>query len=170
MFDTMTLTKIVGGFCGSLLVFLLGAWVAEGIYHVGGGHGEHQQAYVIDTGDDEADDAAEEEGPDFETLMADANASAGERLWGRCRACHALDGTDGVGPHLDGVVGRDVAAVDGYNYSGALIEAADVWTPENLFNFIDDPRGYAPGTAMNFSGLPNPEDRANLIAFLQEQG
>ena len=52
MFDTMTMTKIVGGFCGSLLVFMLGNWVAESLYHTGGGHGkEEHAAYVIDTGD-----------------------------------------------------------------------------------------------------------------------
>ena len=47
MFDTMTLTKGVGALCGTLLVFLLGGWAAELIYHGAGGHDEHQQAYVI---------------------------------------------------------------------------------------------------------------------------
>ena len=52
MFDTMTLTKVVGGLCGSLLIFLLGKWAAETIYHTGGGHGDdHHAAYVIDTGE-----------------------------------------------------------------------------------------------------------------------
>jgi cytochrome c len=170
MFDTMTLTKIVGGFCGSLLVFLFGAWAAESIYHVGGGHGhgETEAAYVIDTGDEGAADAGAEE-VDFATLMAEADPGKGERVWGKCRACHKLDGSNGTGPYLNGVVGRAVAAVDGYAYSGALAPVAEEWTHENLSAFLEDPRGWAPGTKMSFSGLPKAEDRANLIAFLETQ-
>ncbi|SFO86390.1 c-type cytochrome [Tranquillimonas alkanivorans] len=167
MFDTMTLTKIVGGFCGTLLIFLLGNWAAEGLYHVSedGGHGEEiAQAYVIDTGEEEGAEEVVE--VDFAEVMAAADPGAGERVFGKCRACHALDGSDGTGPHLNGVVGREVASVAGFNYSGALSDAADVWTPENLNGFLESPRGYAPGTSMGFAGLPKLEDRANLIAYL----
>ena len=170
MLDTMTFTKIVGSFCGALLVFLLGKCAAETLYHVGGAHGEEVAVYVIDTGEEEETAEVEEE-VDFETLLASADASAGERQWGKCRACHNLEqGANAVGPHLYGVVGRDVGAVEGFNYSGALSEAADVWTPENLFAFIENPRGYAPGTTMGYAGLGNPEDRANLIAYLDTIG
>lgn len=165
MFDTMTLTKIVGGFCGTLLVFMLGGWAAEAIYHVGSGHDEEEQAYSIDVPDEDAAGEEEEEVP-FEEVFASADASAGERVFGRCRACHQIDGSNTVGPHLDGVVGRDVDAVDGFGYSGALEEVADVWSPENLNSFLEDPSGYAPGTAMSFNGLPSVEDRANVIAYL----
>ena len=167
MLDTMTFTKILGGFCGTLLIFLMGKWAAETIYHVGaGGHGEEvTQAYVIDTGSE--DEGGSEEAPaDFETVFASADAGAGERVFGKCRACHKLDGSDAVGPHLNGVVGRDVGSAAGFGYSGALSEAADVWTPENLNAFLENPRGYAPGTTMSFNGLPSVEDRANLIAYL----
>ncbi|PTX53019.1 cytochrome c [Allosediminivita pacifica] len=168
MFDTMTFTKVVGGLCGALLVYLLGVWAAESLYHVGGGHGEEVASYVIETEDDGSGEEEEAE-VDFETVYAEADAGAGERVFGRCRACHNLDGSNATGPHLDGVVGRDVAAVDGFNYSGALVEAADVWSPENLSHFIENPRGYAPGTAMSFNGLSDIEDRANLIAYLEQQ-
>lgn len=166
MFDTMTLTKIVGGFCGSLLVFLLGSWAAEAIYHVGGGHGEEEQAYTIpveDGGEAEAEDA----GPTFEEVFATADAGAGERVFGKCRACHNLDGSNATGPHLDGVVDREVGSVAGFNYSGALSENFDVWTPENLQVFLENPRGSAAGTTMSFAGLGSVEDRANVIAYLQ---
>lgn len=171
MFDTMTFTKIVGGVCGALLIFLLGKWAAESLYHVGGGHGgeEHASGYAIQV--EEGDAPAEEEAPvEFADLMASADAGKGERVWSKCRACHKLDGSNATGPHLDGVVGREVDAVPDFNYSGALEEAADVWTPENLFHFLEDPRGYAPGTAMGFAGLPDPEDRVNLIAYLETTG
>ena len=50
MLDTMTFTKIIGGFCGALLIYLLGNWAAESFYHVGGhGHGEkHAYGYAIE--------------------------------------------------------------------------------------------------------------------------
>lgn len=166
MFDTMTMTKLVGGFCGALLVFLLGGWAAEAIYHSGGGHGEAQQAYVIEVEGAEGEEATEE-GPSFEELFAMADPAAGEGLWRGCRSCHALEeGVNGTGPHLYGVVGRPVASVPGFSYSGALVDAADVWTPENLSGFLENPRGYAPGTAMSYSGMRSAEDRANLIAYL----
>ena len=171
MFDTMTLTKIVGGFCGSLLVFLLGAWAAEGIYHMDemSAHGDEEvhQAYTIDVPESEAAGDEEEEALPFEEILASADPAAGERVFNKCRACHQIEvGANAVGPYLYGVVGREVAAAEGYNYSGALVEAADVWTPENLSGFLEDPRGYAPGTKMAFNGLPSVEDRADLIAYL----
>lgn len=173
MFDTMTMTKILGGFCGTLLVFLLGTWAAETIYHVGGGHGEQAQAYSIEVAEsDSADEeAVEEEGPDFTEVFASADASAGESQWRACQACHALEeGQNMTGPTLYDIVGRDVASVEGFNYSGSLTEQADVWTPENLNGFLENPSDWAPGTAMSYAGMRRIEDRANLIAYLDTIG
>ena len=73
-----------------------------------------------------------------------------------------------MGPHLYGVVARDVGSVDGFNYSGALSEAADVWSAQELYAFLENPQGYAPGTSMGYSGLSKPEDRVNVIAYLDQ--
>lgn len=165
MFDTMTLTKIASGLCGALLILLLGKWAAEGLYHVGG-HGGGEQAYVIDTG---AEDTAEvEEEVPFETILASADIGDGAKVFRKCSACHKLEqGANGTGPYLYGVVGRDVASAEGYTaYSGNLVAVADVWTPENLNGFLENPKKYAPGTTMGFNGLPKVEDRADLIAYL----
>lgn len=171
MLDTMTFTKIVGGFCGALLVFLLGKWAAETLYHVGGGHGDVAQAYVIEVAEAEVE-VEEDAGPvDVMALLASADAAAGEKVWGKCRACHKLeDGANGTGPHLYNVVGREIDAVADYNYSGALEQVAQVWTPENLYAFLADPRGWAPGTKMAFAGLRKSEERINLIAYLDTIG
>ncbi|SLN22607.1 c-type cytochrome [Roseisalinus antarcticus] len=166
MFDTMTLTKVLGGLCGTLLVFLLGGWTAETIYH-SGGHGEGEQAYVIEVEGEDTGGEPVEEGPAFEEVFAQADVAAGETLWRNCRSCHALEpGVNGTGPTLYGVVGRDVASISDFSYSGALVEAADVWTPEHLNGFLEDPKGYAPGTAMGYNGMRKVEDRADLIAYL----
>lgn len=168
MFDTMTMTKVLGAVCGSLLVYLVIGTAGSGLYS-SGGHGEgHEQAYVIDTGESEVEVAdAAEAAPDFLTVYASADAAAGEAVFAKCRACHKLDGSDGVGPHLNGVVDRAKASSEGYAYSEVLAGmAADAWTPENLNGFLENPRGYAPGTKMAFAGLPRADERANLIAYL----
>ncbi|MGR3713352.1 MAG: c-type cytochrome [Shimia sp.] len=175
MFDTMTMTKAVGAVCGALLIFLLGSWAAESIYHTGpSGHGHDghaEQAYVIEVEGDDGPAAEVEEGPSLEELMASADADKGAKVFSKCKACHKLeDGNNGLGPHLYGVVDRAVGAVDGFGYSGALVAVAQTWSPENLNEFLTNPKGFAPGTKMSFSGLRKDTDRANLIAYLQTIG
>jgi len=164
MLDTMTLTKVVGAFCGALLVFLLGGWMGEALYH-GGGHGAHEQAYVIDTGSEEATEEVVEE-VDMVELVAAADAGAGERVFRACAACHKIDEpVNAVGPHLDGVMGREIASIGDFGYSGAL-PAGEVWTIENMSAWIENPSGFAEGTSMSYRGLADDEDRADLIAYM----
>ncbi|MDO6727547.1 MAG: c-type cytochrome [Cognatishimia sp.] len=170
MFDTMTMTKILGAFCGALLVYLLGAWAAETLYHTGGGHGDGDHAkagYAIEVEVASAGGAVEE-GPSLEELLASADVAKGAKVFGKCKACHKLeDGANATGPHLFGIVDRAVSTADGFGYSGALVAVADVWNAENLDGFLASPKGFAPGTKMGFAGLKKPADRANLIAYLQ---
>jgi len=167
MFDTMTLTKSVGALCAALLVLLLGGWAAEGLYDIEHHGDDHVRGYVIALADTEG--AVEEEAIEvaFADVYAIADAGAGERLWRQCSACHALEaGTNGVGPYLHGVVGRAKGAVAGYGYSDVLASMGGEWSPENLSGFIENPRAYAPGTAMAYNGMRDVEDRADLIAYL----
>jgi cytochrome c len=168
MFDTMTTTKIIGGFCGTFLVFLLGSWAADTIYGAEGGHAEGDaQGYMVEVADASAAPAEAAPEVDFAVVMASADAAAGESVFRNCRSCHSIeDGKNGTGPSLYGVVGRQVDTEAGYSYSGALEAVADIWTPEHLNGFLADPKGYAPGTKMGFKGLKKIEDRANIIAYL----
>lgn len=170
MFDTMTMTKILGAICGSLLILLLGKWAAETLYHtapVAHNGEEVAQAYTIDTGTEEVADAGAEEGPPFAEVLAAADVGAGEKVFAKCKACHKMDGVDGTGPHLNGVVDRAKASVAGFGYSDALLAmAGDAWTTDNLNGFLTNPKEYAPGTKMGFAGLGKVEDRANVIAYL----
>ncbi len=168
MFDTMTVTKAVSAVCGSFLIYLFATWGADALYHTGpaAGHGgeEVAQAYTIETG---VVAAVVEEGPPFAEIFATADAAAGEKIFGKCKACHKVDGNDGVGPHLNGVVGRNHGSVEGFSYSAAMLAtASEVWSPEIMNEFLQNPKGYAPGTKMSFAGLPKIEDRANVIAYL----
>lgn len=174
MFDTMTMTKTLGALCGALLIFLLGKWGAETLYHTGGGgHGDHaQQAYVIEVeGADDHAEAEVEEGPSLEELLASADVEKGAKAFSKCKACHKLeDGANGTGPHLYGVVDRAVGSVEGYGYSGKLVAVADVWSAENLDGFLKDPKKFAPGTKMSFKGFKKATDRANMIKYLEGIG
>ncbi|WP_299963151.1 cytochrome c family protein [uncultured Roseobacter sp.] len=162
MFDTMTFTKAAGGVCGTLLVFLLGKWAAEELYHVEA-HGE--ASYVIEV--EGGEEVAEVEEVDFETVLASASVDAGARVFRKCSACHKLEeGANGVGPHLYGVVGREKGAIDAFNYSDMLASMEGDWSAENLNGFLEKPSDYAPGTSMGFAGLNKVEDRANVIAYL----
>lgn len=165
MFDTMTITKVLGAVCGSLLVFLLGSWAADALYSTGGEHGE--QAYTIDTGAAKGTEVAAEEGPGFDALLASADVTAGEKVFAKCKACHKVDGTNGTGPSLNGVVDRPKASIAGFGYSDSLkAMSADAWTPANLNAFLTNPKAYVADTKMSFAGLPKETDRANLIAWL----
>lgn len=163
MFDTMTMTKLAAGLFGAWLVLLLGKWAGEELYHAEA-HGE--QSYAIEI--EGAEEAEPEEEIDFAALMEAADPASGERVFRKCSACHKVAaGDNNVGPYLHGVVGRQIAAADGFGYSGVLAGMTDVaWTPEELSAFLENPKGYAPGTTMGFAGLKKPEDRANVIAYL----
>ncbi len=99
------------------------------------------------------------------------DAAAGEKVFRKCKACHAVgEGAENkVGPVLNGIVDRAFGAVEGFSYSDALMEAAaegKAWTPEELDAFLQKPRSYLKGTKMSFAGLRKDEDRANVIAYL----
>ncbi len=166
MFDTMTITKAVASVCGALLIFLLGNWAAMELYVPR--NADAAQAYAIDTG---ADEPAEEVVElTFEEAFAVADAGAGARVWSQCRACHNLEvGANGVGPYLHGIVNRAIGAAEGFNYSGALNQVGDAWTPDALNVFIAGPAAVAPGTSMSFRGISSVTDRANLIAYIESQ-
>lgn len=167
MFDTMTITKVGAGFLGALLVFLLGGWAATEIYNTEAHHGdEHIPGYSIDV-PEPVDVVEEVVEVAFADVYATADAGAGEASWRQCSACHAnVAGQNGVGPTLHGVVDRDIASIDGFGYSDALIGLEGDWTPEALSGFLESPRDYAAGTAMSYRGMDDIEDRANLIAYL----
>jgi cytochrome c2 len=112
---------------------------------------------------------AVEEGPKFAELFAAADTANGEKVFRNCAACHSLEkGENKAGPYLYGVVGRKVDTAEGYAYSGALEKVVDVWTPDALNAFLENPKGYAPGTAMGYAGLRKAQDRADVIAYLDQ--
>jgi cytochrome c len=103
---------------------------------------------------------------------AEGDAANGEKLFRRCQACHVIDKEQNrVGPHLVGIIGREVASVDSYSYSDAMNEwAADKgeWTTDLMFSYLEQPMQTVKGTKMAFPGLKDPQDRRDLIAYLEQ--
>lgn len=98
---------------------------------------------------------------------AAGNAARGEVLYQGCEDCHSIEKND-VGPMHKGVVGRAAGTVPGYDYSSALRNAKIVWTEDNLDKWLTSPQLFVPGTKM-FYQLQNPQNRADIIAYLKER-
>jgi cytochrome c len=108
---------------------------------------------------------------DLQALLAAADPDKGQVLFLQCRACHSLEagGANKVGPNLHGVFGRKAGMAPGYAYSEALTQASIVWSAETLNQWLARPSEFLPGNRMVFVGIRKPEDRANLIAYLQRE-
>lgn len=104
-------------------------------------------------------------------LLAKADAKKGEALTKVCQTCHTFNKGEPnkIGPNLFDVVGEAIAEDrNGYAFSSALeADKGQKWDPEKLNAWLDDPQHFAPGTKMTFAGFPKPQDRADVIAYLQ---
>ncbi len=128
-------------------------------------------AFAIEGVDSGGDGAAA--GPSLNTLLATADVAAGEKVFAKCIACHTINqgGSNGIGPNLWETVGDAIAVGKaGFAFSDALKKVGGTWTFEALDHWLASPRTFAPGTKMSFAGLSKPEDRANIIAYMNAQG
>lgn len=112
---------------------------------------------------------AEEEKP-IAVLLASADPKAGQNAVKKCMTCHTFGKGEPnrVGPNLYGIVGRDKASHEGFAYSDALKQKGGKWTFEDINHFITNPKDFAPGTKMSYAGDRRASDRANIIAYLNQ--
>jgi cytochrome c len=102
-------------------------------------------------------------------LADDGDPALGQKIFLKCQVCHSIEaGTNKVGPSLHGLIGRHSASIANFNYSPAMKSANVTWDPTTLDKYLTNPKAMVPGTKMLFPGLPKPEDRANLIAYLKQ--
>ncbi|MEE4537459.1 MAG: cytochrome c family protein [Erythrobacter sp.] len=135
----------------------------------GGAPASEEAAEIEEVAEVEEEAPAEGEAPAADVAFADltGDAAAGETVFAQCRTCHLVEeGKNGVGPSLYGVVGRPAGSIEGFNYSEANANSGLTWTPEILFEYLEAPREYMPGTRMAYPGLKDPQDRADVIAYL----
>jgi len=105
----------------------------------------------------------------IEVLLASASAEKGQAAAKPCLACHTFEkgGPNKVGPNLYGIVGDEKGhGRNGFNFSAAMKAKGGTWTFDELNQFLANPRGFVPGTAMSFAGIQRDSQRADLIAYL----
>jgi len=109
---------------------------------------------------------------DLAAMMKTADADRGAKVFKKCASCHSAQKADGnkVGPNLAGVIGRARGAVAGFSYSSAMKAKGGSWDKESINTFITKPKDFVAGTKMAFAGLKKPQDRADVILYLEKQG
>jgi len=147
----------------------LGAWIVTGEHYAG----EEVKAggYALPGGEEGA--AAGAAAKPIEFYLASADVAKGEAVFKKCAACHvnAQGGANGIGPNLWAVVGEPIGkGAGGFAFSSALAAKGGNWDWKSLDAWLSSPRAFAPGTKMTFAGLGDPQDRANVIAFLNAHG
>jgi cytochrome c len=129
--------------------------------------------YVVEGVEAEAGgEAAAVEVP-IASLLPTADPAKGAEVFKKCASCHTVDqgGANGIGPNLYGTVGEEIGkGKAGYAFSEALSGKGGKWDFAALNAWLTSPKAYAPGTKMSFAGLSKPEDRANVIVYLNTLG
>lgn len=143
--------------------------VSSKYFHAGKHERPEVMGYVIE-GVETAGGA--DAGPSIETLLQTADVAAGEKVFGKCAACHTINqgGANGIGPNLWASMGKPHGHVAGFAYSDALKSKPGNWDWTSMDAWLTSPRKYADGTKMTFAGLGKAEDRANLMVYLNSQG
>jgi len=162
-FNTIAGWVLAGG------IVALGLTIVSGEYF----HPERPEkmGYVVEGVEAEAGEGGAAAEKPIAFYLASADPAKGEQVFKKCAACHNADkgGPNALGPNLWGVLGEGVGkGAHGFAFSDALASKGGTWDWQNLSDWLHNPKKFAPGTKMTFAGLSKPEDRADVIAFLNQ--
>jgi len=169
------INKILASIIVAIIIFVIIGLVGNFVVKIN--YDEPQiTAYKIDIPETSADSSTQTSTNDkmvesVSLLLAGASLEQGEKIFKKCGACHNYkkDGKSKIGPNLWDLINRQKASVSGFAYSKALSDSGGKWTFEELNEFLYKPKEYISGTKMNFAGLKDVEDRADLILWLRQQ-
>ena len=172
--DSFELNKIAGAILGSALFLMVINEAGNILVHP---HKLEKNVIGIEAVEEGAETAAAsgpaEPAAPIETLLAEADPAEGQKVAKKCMTCHTFEqgGANKIGPNLYGLIGRDIASVSGFGYSGALTEKPGEWNFDSISHFVENPKSFAPGTKMAFAGVKKADERADLLAYIaQTQG
>ena len=169
------INKILASILVAIIIFVIIGFVGNFIVKIN--YNESLvKAYKIDLPEASADSTMRKATNDemvesISSLLASASLERGEKIFNKCGSCHNYKkgSKSKIGPNLWDLINRPKAGVSGFAYSKSLSEYGGKWTFEELNEFLYKPKEYISGTKMNFAGLNNVKDRANLILWLRQQ-
>jgi cytochrome c len=152
-------------------IVALGLSIGSGMYfNADKPHRPHEMGFPIEG---VAEEGAADEGPALATLLATGDPAKGQAVFAKCTACHTIEqgGATGIGPNLFGIVGKPIGKhAAGFAYSADLAGKGGTWDFTAMDAWLASPKKFASGTKMSFPGLSSPEDRANIILYMNAQG
>jgi cytochrome c len=168
--DSFELNKILGAVLATCLVLLVTSFSANALFPPNAA--PEKPGFAIEVkaaAEDGGKPAAPAPAEPIEKLLQTASVEKGAASAKKCAACHtfAKGEKNGVGPNLFGIVGDHRGeGRNGFNFSAAMKAKGGVWTIDDLNQFITNPKGFIPGTAMGFAGIPKDTERADVLAYL----
>jgi cytochrome c len=167
--DGFELNKIMGAILGTCLFVLSMNIVAGAVFST---HAPEKPGFVVEVPEagEGAKQAAPQEAAPIAVRLASADVAKGEAAAKKCLACHSFEkgGANKVGPNLWDVYMNKHGHTPGFSYSAAMKAEGGQWTAEELDEFLTNPRTAIKGTTMAFAGIRRPEERADVIAYLQK--
>jgi cytochrome c len=168
--DSFELNKIIGAVLATCIVLLVMSFTAGALF---ASKPPEKPGFAIaakEAGAGKEAAAAAAPSEPIEKLLQTASVEKGQAAVKVCQTCHTFDknGPNRVGPNLYGIVGDHKGeGRGGFNFSAGMKAKGGTWSYDDLNQFIANPKGFVPGTAMGFAGIQKDGQRADVIAYLR---